>query len=344
MSHDEVADRLRAAVTAEADAVRPDENAGLETIRARGRAARRRRRALLAGAGVAALVAVAVAVPRVGIGDDRTVTTGPASGDVTTTITPAPTDPPATGPGDGDGGADPSPSGPPTTTAVPDPDPGGSGDPSATTVPAGETDPGSATFTDPPLWPFRSEAEVDAWRRAYQSSGAQPWHLDAEQTALGFTTGFLGFTGVDRVVGSEVGSTDAWVTVGYANPDGGVSPAAEIHLERFGVGDEAPWEVVGTRDDTLTVDTPRYGATVTSPLTVGGRITGVDESLRIQVRQLSSAVPLGESCCVPAGGEDMPWEATVMVTGATDPGITVVVSTGGHVADVERFAITAVRP
>ena len=342
MSHDEVADRLRAAVTAEADAVQPDDSAGLATIRARGRAARRRRRALLAGAGVAAALAVAVTVPRLEPDDERTVTTGgPANDDVATTDAPAPTAPPTTGPGDG--GAGPSTSSAPSpTTAVPTPQPGGSGESSATTAPAGDS--GSATFTAPPLWPFRSATEVDDWRRAYQATGAQPWHLDAETTALGFTTGFLGFTGIDRVVGSDVGATEAWVTVGLATPGGGVSPAAEIHLERFGSGDGAPWEVVGTRDDTLTLETPSYGATVASPLDVGGRITGVDESLRVQVRQLSSPELLGESCCVPAGGEDTPWAATVAFSGATDPALTVVVSTGGHVADVEVFAITAVRP
>jgi hypothetical protein len=81
---------------------------------------------------------------------------------------------------------------------------------------------------------------------------------------------------------------------------------------------------------------------VSSPIAVGGTITGVDESLRVQVRQPSSEAPLGERCCLPAGGEGTPWQTTVAYAGATDPALTIVVSTGGHVQGVEIFAITGV--
>jgi hypothetical protein len=66
--------------------------------------------------------------------------------------------------------------------------------------------------------------------------------------------------------------------------------------------------------------------------------------VRVEVRQQSSPEPLGESCCVPAGGEAFPWTATVSIAGATDPALTIVASSGGHVQDVETFAITGVRP
>jgi Immunoglobulin-like domain of bacterial spore germination. len=103
--------------------------------------------------------------------------------------------------------------------------------------------------------------------------------------------------------------------------------------------------VVGTDDTTFTLTTPRYGATVSSPLTVGGRVTGVDESIRVTVLG-RSARPLGEHCCLPAGGERRPWSAKLRFSPPEerDDLLTVVASTGGHVADVERFAITAVRP
>jgi hypothetical protein len=117
-----------------------------------------------------------------------------------------------------------------------------------------------------------------------------------------------------------------------------------LHLVRIGSGSDAPWEVVGTADTTLTVDRPKYGATVASPLTVGGQITGVDESIRVDVRQPSSAVPIGTFCCVAAGGERQPWSARVSFRTATDPALIIVASTGGHLQDVERFAITGIRP
>jgi hypothetical protein len=201
----------------------------------------------------------------------------------------------------------------------------------------------SAEFRYPPLWPFSSQAEVDAWRQQHAAAGTQPWHLDADATALAFTTGYLGFGEIDQVVGSDVRDREAWISVGY-DAGSGPSTAAIVHLVRFGPGDDAPWEVVGTRDTGLTLETPSYGSQVSSTVTVGGRITGVDESLRVQVRQASSEAAIGEACCLPAGGEDAPWQTTVSFSGANDPTLTIVVSTGGHVQGVERFAITAVRP
>ncbi|MEV6399079.1 hypothetical protein AB0M39_30580 [Streptomyces sp. NPDC051907] len=192
------------------------------------------------------------------------------------------------------------------------------------------------------MWPFATLAQAQAWERAYRSSGAQPWHLDPEQTALSFTRGYLGFKEIDRVSSRKVSGRQARIGVAHTGPESGT--AAVIHLVRYGSGPDAPWEVVGTDDTTFSLTTPRYGSLVRSPLTTGGRITGVDESIRVEVRQPSSEAPLGTSpCCTPAGGDDQPWKASVEFSGARDPVLTIVASTGGHVSDVERFTVTAVR-
>jgi hypothetical protein len=222
-----------------------------------------------------------------------------------------------------------------TTVSAPTSTPGiPVGTPTASPTPTASVTP----FRYQPLWPFASTAAAAAWQRAYRDGGKQPWHLDAEQTALSFTTGFLGFTEINKVVSRSVQGDDARIAVGY---DKGV--AAVLHLVRIGQGSDAPWEVVGTVDTTLSLDRPRYGATVTSPLTASGLITGVDESVRLEVRQPSSTRPIGTSCCVPAGGTSRPWSARVTFKGATDPALTLVASTGGHIQSVERFAITAIR-
>ena len=319
--------RLRAAIHARADdvTVRLGDDS-LDSIRARVRTARRRRRAA-ALVGVAALVAAVMAIPRLsndghdavdtaGQPNDR-ATTEPTTASPPTTHTDTPTTPTT-----------------PTTGSTPSPAE------TTTTAPPPETD----TLGDgyQPLWPFPTGEAARAWQDAYDAGGQQPWHLDADQTALSFTTGFLGFTEIDQVSSHNVGASDAHVTVGYT-VDGQTSTAAIIHLMRFGTGDSAPWEVVGTTDTDLLLETPDYGTTARSPVTVAGYITGVDESLRVQIRQASSAAPLGEACCLPAGGDNSPWRTTVEFTGATDPALTIVVSTGGHVQDVERFAITGVR-
>jgi hypothetical protein len=230
-----------------------------------------------------------------------------------------------------------------------------------TTTTASTTTSSSSTSTEPPsttastttapddhgfayqaLWPFRTVEEAEAWRDAAAAGGHQPWRLDAELTALAFTTGFLGFDEIDRVVQSDIGAAEAHVTVGYDTTEPQPSPAAVIHLVRIVEGLDGPWEVVGTADDLLTLETPAYGATVRSPVTVGGHITGVDENLVVEVRQPSSPSPLGETEGLPAGGMHAPWETTVTFDGATDPALTIVVSTGGHYQGVERFAVTGV--
>ncbi|GAB2648708.1 hypothetical protein GCM10009743_25410 [Kribbella swartbergensis] len=232
-------------------------------------------------------------------------------------------------------GAVPLPGAPTATTTTSSPQP-------AEPSPTRQVPPSPRRFAYQPLWPFASVAEASEWQEEYRDSGKQPWHLDADQTALSFTTGFLGFTEIDRVVDREISGDEAWISVGYESGEGPASVAAEIHLARIGQGDDAPWEVVGTRDSTLTLERPRYGARVTSPITVGGRITGVDESIRIAIRQAGSDRILGSACCIPGGGERQPWSTRVSFRGADDGALTVVASTGGHVQDVERFAITAV--
>jgi hypothetical protein len=226
------------------------------------------------------------------------------------------------------------------------------GDPS---TPATQPSPAtSATTSSPrsyqPLWPFADADEAADWQRRYRAGGHQPWRLSPDETALAFVR-YLGFDEIDQVTSRTVVGGDARIGVGRSANRARVA-AAVIHLIRLGAGADAPWVVVGTDDTSptrgqgaggsgLTLTTPAYGAAVTSPITVGGRVSGVDESIKIEVRQRSSADPVGRFCCVPAGGERSPWSAKVSFRGAGV--LTVVASTGGHVAKVERFAVTAVR-
>ncbi|MEV0232863.1 hypothetical protein [Nonomuraea sp. NPDC050786] len=194
-----------------------------------------------------------------------------------------------------------------------------------------------------PLWPFSGPDEVAAWRGAYRKDGRGAWHLDARRTALAFTRDYLGFTGIDRVARTVTQGAHARVHVAYRGEEGSRPPvAAVVHLVRYGSGGDAPWEVVGTDDTTLSLTRPAYGAAVRSPLTVGGRISGVDESIRVQVRQPGSAAPVGQKCCVSAGGSGSPWSARVSFTATPGRTLSVVASTGGHLAAVERFAVTGV--
>ncbi|HEX9546509.1 MAG TPA: hypothetical protein VF942_04180 [Acidimicrobiales bacterium] len=204
---------------------------------------------------------------------------------------------------------------------------------------------GSKTGIAPyqPLWPFRTLAEAQAWEASNRSGGHQPWHLDAGQTSLSFTSGYLGYSEINTVIAQKVDGKGAHVSVGFLNPNGQPSTAAVIHLVRFGTDPDAPWEVVGT-DDTpaFALTAPPYGSSASSPLTVGGTITGVDENIVVQVLGLSASGPLGTSAGVPAGGTVTPWRTTVSFSTASDPVLTVAAATGGHLQRIERFTVTAV--
>jgi hypothetical protein len=192
------------------------------------------------------------------------------------------------------------------------------------------------------LFPFASLADVRAWQASYESGGHQPWHRSPDLTATAFAA-FLGYTGITEVARSTVSSGGAHVAVGIKLPSGRISTAAVIHLVLFGSGRYAPWEVVGTDDTTFTLDRPAYGSTVPSPVTAGGTITGVDESIRVTVHALPAQGPVGTDCCQPAGGTRSPWSASVTFRATSGQVITIAAATGGHVAAVERFAVTGAR-
>jgi hypothetical protein len=194
-----------------------------------------------------------------------------------------------------------------------------------------------------PLWPFATSEEVQAWEQGNGSGSHQPWHLDAGLTAKAFVTGYLGFTEIGTVITTTIDRSGAHVAIGFASVGASTSTAAVIHLVRWGTSPGAPWEVVGTDDTTLALTSPAYGSTATSPVTVGGTITGVDEQLVVTVRQSASSAPLSVSAGVPAGGIDTPWSTTLSYHGVTEPVLTIVAQTGGHIQAVERFAITGIR-
>ena len=202
-------------------------------------------------------------------------------------------------------------------------------------------DPGD--FAYQPLWPFAAQADADRWLHEHSTTGSSPWHSDPEATALLFTQNYLGFHQLDRATTVTTQAHEAWVGVGSTLPNGTFSAAATLHLARFGSAPNAPWEVVGSDDGALTLSAPPYGSTVGPEIDAGGTIDGVDESLHVQVRQIGQQNPLGDRCCLPAGGRSQPWSATI-TTSPPQPGtLTLVVWTGGHRTDVEKFAITGLR-
>jgi hypothetical protein len=195
-----------------------------------------------------------------------------------------------------------------------------------------------------PLFPFASAADVTTWQSQYGATGADSWHLQPGLTAVKFAA-WLGFGQISDALLVRGTANNVAVTVGFTVADAGSTTvrSAIVHLVRWGTGSHAPWEVVGTNDTTLTVSLPVYGVTASSPVTVGGRITGVDENIKVRARALSSTGDVGVSCCSAAGGTRSPWSRSLTFTAASGTVVTIVAQTGGHVAQVERFAVTGIR-
>ena len=77
-------------------------------------------------------------------------------------------------------------------------------------------------------------------------------------------------------------------------------------------------------------------------MTVGGTITGVDENIQVSVHTLGAATGGRIAAARPAGTRS-PWSASVTFLAAPGQVITIAAATGGHVASVERFAVTGAR-
>jgi hypothetical protein len=76
-------------------------------------------------------------------------------------------------------------------------------------------------------------------------------------------------------------------------------------------------------------------------MTVGGHITGVDESIVVSYHALFPRAGITAAPApLPAGGNNSPWTETV--TFSAKGVFTIVASTGGHLTQHERFAIQGV--
>jgi len=241
----------------------------------------------------------------------------------------------------------------PGQTVTPSPPPSAEPTPSPTQPKASSSGPGIGSCALPiagcdnvavicqPLWPFATYADEQAWQAASSSGGAQPWHLDAGQTALPFAQNYLGFTDITTVTSTTMDDQGAHIGVGYPTPSGTLHTAAVLHLVRYSktVGDTAAgWEVVGSDDTDFSLEQPAYGSQVSSPVTVGGHITGVDENITVVV--LPQAPNSSSGAGLPAGGQNTPWQLSVTFTQSGV--LTIVASTGGHLTQHERFAIQGV--
>jgi hypothetical protein len=192
---------------------------------------------------------------------------------------------------------------------------------------------------DVPLWPFGSPAQALRWENVDGPNGHSPWHADAKATALFFVTGYLQFNDITEVTSADIRSTVAIIGVGFGLPGGDKHTASLLRLVRYG-DDTGPWEVVSATAQDFSIDSPKYGEIVTSPVTVTGRITGVDASLTVAVRSIDGMVDVSDP--IPAGGDNAAWTTIVPYSDRQHGVLTIVASVGGGLAAHGTFAVTGV--
>jgi hypothetical protein len=212
-------------------------------------------------------------------------------------------------------------------------------EPVSTSTPSGGSTSSLGAYL--PLYPFSTLGEVQRWQASYLSGGNQPWHLDAGQTALSFAS-WLGFGDVNAVTKTTTDKTGAHESVGFKPTSSSSVTSAIVHLVRWGSGPDIPWEVVGTDDTNFSLTAPAYGTRVSSSFSAGGLITGVDENIKVQVKDLQGSSAVGSYCCLPAGGTNTRWTVPLSITALSGHVVTIAAQTGGHVAAVERFTVTGV--
>lgn len=149
------------------------------------------------------------------------------------------------------------------------------------------------------LWPFTSAAEAQAW----QPTGPYPWAGDILATAEHFATDYLGITGLR---GFQPNAVDGTVGLQSGQPDRRkISAVKLVHYES--ADGKRVWTVESVATD-MSVTSPTAGAAISSPTSVTGRITGVDENVRL--RLLTSAGKEIANGGAPAGSE-VPWQGTL---------------------------------
>ncbi len=175
--------------------------------------------------------------------------------------------------------------------------------PTVTPTPSPTPDVGllPGSYAGPAVWPFTSAEQARSWQGG-------DWVTDSRQVVARFVTDYLGLSGVtvtQTCVSCEVlGLQVAGRSVGEAR----------VGHYTF-TGGKRVFTVVGVGGTDLTVTSPRPGQSVSSPLQVSGRITGVDENVALTLRTAPGGRVVAQGGA-PAGSA-VPWSATLTWSGST---------------------------
>jgi len=194
------------------------------------------------------------------------------------------------------------------------------------------TSPGSGVTTSSdgtPVWPFTSDAEAAAWTA---NPGTRPWAADPVQLTQHLLDDYL------SVPGRAMRRVGDGVDLAVVEVSAGDRPVSQVRLVRVGRTSSGPWSVIGATSDDLTIAQPLPGEPVTSPMRTTGRVSGVDQSVHLQLR----AATLLAEAYAPAGNE-LPWTQNLTWTSESWSVAALAASTFDGRGDLSAVTITAVR-
>lgn len=183
----------------------------------------------------------------------------------------------------------------------------------------------------PALWPFSTQAQVEAWR---DDPSKMPWAGSSLEVARHFVSDYLRLT--DAHVVQNCVSCDVVAIVN--NNDG--KTAGQINLVREDGGTRA-FSVASVDAVGMAVTSPKARAPISSPTTVKGTLEqAVDESVRLQLVTAAGAEIAMTSA--PAGSA-VPWQGSLSWSDQTWTMAAIVARTGSFKdGTVTRLAVLAV--
>jgi hypothetical protein len=148
-----------------------------------------------------------------------------------------------------------------------------SSSPNSTTTTSAPTTP-SSVATDSAVWPF----VTDSTR-----------YSDPVKAAHGFAVKYLGF--VNPVVGAFMQGDGRSGEV-VIRP-GSTGPETTVIVREF--GPDGAWWVLGAATANLQLHSPKWNASIASPVTLSGESTAFEATVNVEIRQDGTLIPLASS-------------------------------------------------
>ncbi len=193
------------------------------------------------------------------------------------------------------------------------------------------TDPGPSTTATPAnlfdgIWPFSSQAEVDA----YLASGDTAY-ADPVATATAFAERYVGIAKPVTFGPATESGLLREVKVGFGTMEGGGAvpdpqPTMSVFLGDVDGGDDGPWTVVRSDAYDIVVDRPAAEDPISSPAQLLGVALAFEGTVNVEVREdgMVAGQSLGEGFVTGGGGPAAPFSGTIAFTAPTKPGGAVV--------------------